>query len=416
MTSDSSTLGAEHHAGWLDGKPCSCGTGSYFATGIRVIEVDFMSPTERALFTGVRLGVKGVHAAGMGAKSAGMGAKTAYFGIVKMLKRIPIFGDKASNFEGTILNPDKCYESFKKAIDAWLSMKEDPFEINDVTHDAVEILYRCDICSSLITYTYDISVKGKNERAGNFIETRTKYSFTPDLNSICFDYVREKFDEMPSKYNLCTMNCKIWGRKFFYRFIAKRQEEERVREEGRRLQEERRHEQAMRNIAHDGTWRANVMRLEEERRVLEETRMAGERARMVSSGPRGTHVESVLAIVDPVNAPIRHVMLCEMITNSLGIAATSLPVERRLEEEIREKNRRLLEVTMNWEENETAARIEVREENLSPRGRNPLEAIEMPCRADYKCAMSSLDLYQRHEMYFYEHDERDPRWQRERLL
>ncbi|KAI1708050.1 hypothetical protein Ddc_14520 [Ditylenchus destructor] len=92
-------------------------------------------------------------------------------------------------------------------------------EINDVTHDAVEIEFICIKCHQKFYATYQINDGGKHANYGGYATKRVRTSAF-NFGRLPIRFVVDKFDEMPGEYNVLSNNCKIWSRRFISSLIG----------------------------------------------------------------------------------------------------------------------------------------------------------------------------------------------------
>ncbi|KAI1708682.1 hypothetical protein DdX_11761 [Ditylenchus destructor] len=357
ITSHSSTRGAEYYAEFFRKEPCSCGHRFFFVTKIDIIEVDFMNGLEKAFFTSVRLGVKLGHVASASAKSGVDVAKAAFKRTKKLLERDLGIRD--------IAIPSQYTEIFALLL---LDLEAGPFEINDVTHDAVMVGFNCGQCHKSFTVTYEISMAGKAERFGRYIKIlKEKRTFRPEISQkISLKFVREKYYETEGKYNLLRNNCKIWSRRFCSSVVEKFEAEQRamaaervakmIAEEKQRCAMKKRY--AMKKND----------RLREARRRMEEA-MEWDRAEAMSAVRYAGYQPGM-----PFFGRICTQLLYNGVIN---------PWQETMRREI-----------------ERMARIEMRTKKSEPRRRYPGHPIPMPSRRYYYSAMNSDHLYRCHETLY----------------
>ncbi|KAI1706600.1 hypothetical protein Ddc_15231 [Ditylenchus destructor] len=225
----SSKTGADLHSGWEDGNLCSCEHGYYYVTSIHISEVDMMGKFERAFFEAVRLGAKGVQRIGNSFELVANMA-TADFdlisGIKKWFRRQP-FTQRQTTIPYCEDEPVYVGNMAERTLLPHTRWEVNPFQINRVTHDALEVQYKCALCCELVYYTYEISLDGPTETLGYYIrERRRKHEFCPNEKTLTYSDIKHEFKEMPAKYKLFKNNCKIWSGKLHRRILNRIQEKE----------------------------------------------------------------------------------------------------------------------------------------------------------------------------------------------
>ncbi|KAL3105164.1 hypothetical protein niasHT_028836 [Heterodera trifolii] len=81
----------------------------------------------------------------------------------------------------------------------------------DATHEAIEVLCKCDQCAREIPFTYEIMEKGKtSNRCGRYTKVYRKERI-PGIRVTAFEDIERIFNDMPKSYNLWVNNCKMWS-------------------------------------------------------------------------------------------------------------------------------------------------------------------------------------------------------------
>ncbi|KAL3081833.1 hypothetical protein niasHS_012775 [Heterodera schachtii] len=81
----------------------------------------------------------------------------------------------------------------------------------DATHEAIEVLCKCDQCAREIPFTYEIMEEGQtSNRCGRYTKVYRKERI-PGIRVTSFEDIERIFNDMPKSYNLWVNNCKMWS-------------------------------------------------------------------------------------------------------------------------------------------------------------------------------------------------------------
>ena len=224
---------------WLKETPCSCGTHQLFSKTIRHIETDIMDRNDkrlanvgRAVGTGAAFGtallapiglmtIGGPIGFGLGlAVCSGsiiggvlLGAGGGCLTIINEIKNFTLRYLKFTMFTCIKFSFKKYLKNYKKSrtkSKEFFLIRQYNF-LTDLTHEAVEVVYRCELCGWEGRKTYEILGKDKKCNAWGH------YDIQYDLIATCsikrsFAFVEAGYEAMPTDdYDRIFTTSKTWS-------------------------------------------------------------------------------------------------------------------------------------------------------------------------------------------------------------
>lgn len=87
-------------------------------------------------------------------------------------------------------------------------------DLKDLSHECIEIWYKCTCCGSSQRFTADLNRSGKQFRCGYYSkEYNVRHTYEPSLMTV--EFVKEKFNEMGDSYDLVSNNCSHWSERLW---------------------------------------------------------------------------------------------------------------------------------------------------------------------------------------------------------